>query len=490
MPNLFAYLVMMACVPVVIAIFAWLPPRRASVVSLLGAALVLPVRVSFDVSGLPPLDKSTLPPISALLGCLLFHRRLITTRKPFSGCDVLAAVLLVGSIGTMLANRDVVRWGDHVLPPLRTWDAFSLAARALLTMGVPFYLGRVFFRKPADLRVVLSGFAAACLIYFLPILYEVRMSPQLHSMVYGVQAMHFVGAHRFGGWRPVVFMRDGLELALLVAAGLISTVGLARSGFTVLRVPAALVSVALGALLVLCKALGAAVLAVPITLAAALLPSRAQTKVAAALAAVVLAYPVLRVTEIFPKERAISLAAAVSTERSASLAFRFRHEDMLLERATSRPWFGWGGFGRNRVLDERTGRDLSVTDGLWIITFGKLGVFGFVGTFGLLLSPVFLLALRIRRVHGRWDRLLATATAWIVVLYAADSIPNSMLGPFAIFTAGALAGVLEESGTRRGRRSSHVARGRPVPARHSRTGEREPRTRPRPPLGVPTKRRV
>ncbi|MDB4433437.1 hypothetical protein N9166_01735, partial [bacterium] len=267
-----------------------------------------------------------MPAASAFLGCLLFRRRLLATRPPFSGCDAFAVLLLAGSVGTALANQDTVRWGSHVIPSLKTWDAFSLAARSLLVMWLPFYLGRVLVRKPADLRIVLSAYAVACLVYFIPILYEVRMSPRLHSMVYGVQAMHFVGAHRFGGWRPVVFMRDGLELALLVAAGLISTVGLARAGFAVLRIPAALLSAASVALLVLCKAVGAAILTLPITLAAALSPSRLQARVAATLAAVVLAYPALLVAELFSTERLVALAAEVSSERARSLAFRFRDE--------------------------------------------------------------------------------------------------------------------------------------------------------------------
>ncbi len=56
----------------------------------------------------------------------------------------------------------------------------------------------------------------------------------------------------------------------------------------------------------------------------------------------------------------------VSADRANSLRHRLNNEDMLLSRAFESPLFGWGGWGRNRVYDEN-GKDLTVTDGLWII---------------------------------------------------------------------------------------------------------------------------
>src|SRR5437764_1120755 len=52
-------------------------------------------------------------------------------------------------------------------------------------------------------------------------------------------------------------------------------------------------------------------------------------------------------------------------------------------------WFGWGGWGRSRIFDQWTGKDISVTDGGWIIYFGVYGWFGYLCFFGLLAAALF-----------------------------------------------------------------------------------------------------
>ena len=42
-----------------------------------------------------------------------------------------------------------------------------------------------------------------------------------------------------------------------------------------------------------------------------------------------------------------------------------------------------------RVYDSDTRRDISVTDGHWIITLGQAGLLGFIAEFGLLTLPIF-----------------------------------------------------------------------------------------------------
>ena len=110
---------------------------------------------------------------------------------------------------------------------------------------------------------------------------------------------------------------------------------------------------------------------------------------------------------------------------------------MLLARANQKPIAGWGSWGRNRVYDPETGRDLSVTDGLWVITIGSYGWFGYLAQFGLLTAPVLVLL-------RRRDHSLTPATTGLAILTAAaliDLIPNATLTPVTWVVAGSLAGL-------------------------------------------------
>jgi len=75
-------------------------------------------------------------------------------------------------------------------------------------------------------------------------------------------------------------------------------------------------------------------------------------------------------------------------DRAQSLKYRLDNEQALLSRASERFLFGWDVFGRNRIYDEQTVRDMNVTDGQWIITIGQFGLVGFLLQFGLLALPV------------------------------------------------------------------------------------------------------
>ena len=85
--------------------------------------------------------------------------------------------------------------------------------------------------------------------------------------------------------------------------------------------------------------------------------------------------------------QAVALAKnSVGADRAKSLQFRFRNEDMLAEKALRRAMWGWGRFGKSRVYDEN-GKDISTTDGLWIITLGISGIVGLTAVTAIYLLP-------------------------------------------------------------------------------------------------------
>src|SRR5262249_15877679 len=156
----------------------------------------------------------------------------------------------------------------------------------------------------------------------------------------------------------------------------------------------------LGGMLVLCRTLGA------LAYGAILMPlvrwakPRTQLRVAVVLVAITLAYPMLRTEDLVPTTFVVDAAGAVDADRAASLKVRFDNGKMGVGRGGERIWLGWGRWGRNRIYSEEdAGKDMSITDGRWIITLGTFGLFGFFAEFGLLALSVLRMASALRFVE-------------------------------------------------------------------------------------------
>jgi hypothetical protein len=195
--------------------------------------------------------------------------------------------------------------------------------------------------------------------------------------------------------------------------------------------------------LVLCKSMAALAYGAGLAPVIAFAGRRMQVRLAAGLALIAVLYPLLRGADLVPVEAMLGQAERVSAERAGSLAFRFANEDRLLDHASQKPLFGWGGWGRNRVYDPDTGKDITVTDGRWIIVIGSFGWCGYVAEFGLLALPLLLLARRSRRLHPAEISPYAGPLALILGANMIDMLPNATLIPFTWLLAGALLGHAE-----------------------------------------------
>jgi hypothetical protein len=172
-------------------------------------------------------------------------------------------------------------------------------------------------------------------------------------------------------------------------------------------------------------------------------PLRLQVLVAVVFAGMVLTFPMLRGAGLVPVDTIHGLAQSVNENRAGSLKYRFDHEDALLARANEKPLAGWGSWGRNRIYDPETGRDLSVTDGLWVIIIGQYGWIGYIAQFGLLTIPVIILA-------ARHNAALTPALTGGAIMMAASLvylIPNAGLSPLTWLITGALAGSAMQKST-------------------------------------------
>lgn len=451
--NIVAYLALAGWIPLTFVFFWTLRPAAAVTVSLLGAVLLLPEVVSlFDPPFLPGIDKHLLACMTVLFAASIRLRKRLFAKRPGISVGWLLFVVWFGAVGTALTNDSALVFGGGgvVIPAFTLYDA----ARATTTYGlvvlVPFVLARAVFRDEADLRFLLVFLVAACVLYSLPILVEVRLSPQFHAWTYGFHQHAFNQTIRGGGYRPMVFMNHGLALAMFVVAALICAVVLAKNRGRLWGVSFRGWAIYIAVILVVCKSLGAfvwATISVPLLLFAR---PRWAMRFAAFLGIVVLLFPLIRAGGFVPTDTLVELAGAASDDRAQSLQFRFDNEDALLGRALEKPLFGWGEFGRNRVYAP-DGEDLSTTDGEWIIDLGKWGFWGFYARYLLLVYPIFL-AIRIHRqlTDVRTQRMLS-ALVLIAGLLAIELLPNGLFSYLPLFVSGALAGIVAGLPVRRTR---------------------------------------
>jgi hypothetical protein len=442
MQNWFASFALLMWPVVALWLYSTRSAIQATLWTIIAAMLVLPVGASVKIPGVPQFDKVSIPNICALIGCALFARKQIPSSGRFGAAQVLVAMALIAPFITSELNTDAIIIADRFLPASSHYDAVSAMVAQYISL-IPFFVGRRMVRSSEDTIEVLRVMVIAGAIYSIPILFEVRMSPQLHNWVYGYQPSEFIQQVRAGGYRAVVFLGHGLLTAFFIATTAIAAAALWRMRLPVMRLsPGGLMSYLL-VILALCRSLG------PVVYGAILVPivrfagPRLQVKVAIMLVVFSLFYPMLRLTDAFPTKFLVDTAAATSVDRAGSLQFRFDNEDRLLTHASKRLWFGWGRFGRARVYNEDTGKDDSVTDGAWIITLGTFGLFGFSAVFGLLTLPVFRAWSSIRRAQSAHDAIALAALSLILAVNVIDLLPNASLTPCTWLLAGALLGRAE-----------------------------------------------
>jgi len=450
-PNLFAIVMLVAWPAIAMCLYSMRPVNQATIWTILGGYLLLPVGAMIKFEMIPAFDKNTIPALAALVGCVVVTRRVPRLMQGFGLADILIIMLLVGPFITSELNGDTVVIGDIVLPGVGHYDAASAAISQLMLL-LPFILGRQFIRSSQDHADIPRILVIAGLAYSLPMLFEVRMTPQLHTWIYGYFPHSFFQQLRDGGFRPVVFLGHGLLVAFFAMTTAVAAAALWRTQTTINRLPPAGVTAYLSVILILCRSLGSLVYGVVLIPLVRLATPRFQLRVAGVLVAVALLYPMLRTMDVFPTSLILEAAHSVSAERAESLNKRFEQEKMLLEHASERLLFGWGRFGRSRVLHE-SGQDISVTDGYWIITVGTSGLFGFLATFALLAWPIFRAALTVKLTESAQDGVFLAALGLILAIGTVDLLPNASVSPWTWLLAGALLGRTESLSLERNRAS-------------------------------------
>ena len=438
--NVLAPLAFIAWLPLTQLVFVTIRGHRAVAFLMVMGWLFLPA-ASFEIGGLPDISKAVVVNVvTALMALSTEFSRFRELR--FRWFDLPAVGIVLCMIPASLTNG------------LGIYDGLSGALERFLIWGVPYILGRAYFTTRESFQDLAMTLFIGGLCYIPLCLIEIRMSPMLCEWIYDFRPRRLNG-FRFGGWRPTVFLEEGLELGMFMTIS--SLVGfavyIAKPQDQIRNISVAAWLTLLGVTTVLCKSSGA--LALLIVGFVAIQLYRRNRSSAILLAMLLLFVPPvyvgLRTANVWNGSSAVSVVGRyLSRDRAQSLAYRFHCEDVLMKKAFTRPIFGWAGHGRSRVKDA-TGEDIVETDGLWIIHFGTTGVIGLASTFSLLLLPVGLTAYRFRRLASSASEtprgarrssdklnLFVFVLALVVALYAIDGLFNWFYSPVYVLAAGAL----------------------------------------------------
>ena len=413
--------------------------RKAIIWSLLAGYLLLPVNTGFDAPGIPNMDKTLIPNLSVLLCALIFAKHKVISIPKNAVLIGLMVLYVASPFLTTFSNREPLLLSVSALPGMTFYDGIALSVRQLIEL-IPFMIAYSAFKTEADIREILKALVLAALAYSVLIMWEVRMSPQLHTQIYGFFPHSFGQQMRAGGFRAVVFLGHGLTVAIFVAMALIAAIGLWRDRVRIKGMPGFAYTGILIFVVIISKSFGALLLAIFIGTATYLLKYRRLVTILAISGLVIIAYPAFRGAGIIPVDRFAAITADYSEDRAGSFQTRIDNEDNLLEKAEIKPFFGWGTWGRGRVYStdwQGNDVDTTITDGTWIIIISSFGWIGYIACFGLLAYPTFR-AVRYRRQFSQSAPSVALLAVLVINLF--DLLPNASLSPLTWLIAGALSG--------------------------------------------------
>lgn len=425
--TVFALLAILVWVPLVIVLFAIRPPRQALAASVLAGWLFLP-QLGFRIEGFVDFTKATVVPLAALLGAVLFAPERVTSFRP-KWFDVPMIVWCLAPGLSAITNG------------FGLYGGLNQSLYQTITWGVPYFLGRALLCDTEGLRTLAVAVVLAGLVYVPLCLYEIRMSQQLHRIVYGFHFRGFGGV-RLEGYRPEVFMNTGLELGLWMTACSITAIWLwrTRSIKSFCGLPAGLAAIVVLFTTVLCRSTGAlALLAVGVSVLFVLRQAASRWALIVLLA-LAPAYVLARGSGIWDGSDLVAVARAMLPEGPvASLEGRIRNDSLYVDRAKRKPVFGWSSW--DRAKPRSASGKLIAPDGYWVIVFAQTGLVGLVSWLSAVMLPAVLL---VKRLPGRLlrsaDYAPAVALAAVTVLFTIDCLFNAMLNPIYILAMGALAG--------------------------------------------------
>jgi hypothetical protein len=413
---------------VVITLFKRLDHRQAIAIGFIAGWMFLPV-ASLDIMFLHN-TKTVVICLSILVSAYLFEKEKLLAFR-FNAADLPMILWCTSPFFSSMVNGDGL------------YDALSQTLTQSERWGMPYYIARVYFSDVESIKILAFAIFIGAIVYIPFCGFELVMSPQLHRLTYGFHQSDFVQSLREGGgYRPMVYMDHGLMTSMWMVLGVLLGSWLLFSGMLpkkILFIPSQYLLLALVFTTIIMRSAGAVTL-----LLIALLVLYVTNKTKNIVLVVILflvpsLYIITRSTGYWDGRNLSGLVAEkYSVTRSESLQFRFDNETILVQKALQGSFFGWGGFGRSRVYDDK-GRDISVTDGLWVITLGVNGIYGLTMLVMAIQWPALLFLKRVK--PELWNsRMWGTSAAMAIFLgiYMIDNLLNAMINPVYMLFGGSL----------------------------------------------------
>jgi hypothetical protein len=395
--------------------------------------MLLPVGTAIDLPMIPAIGKDQISAIAALIGCVVIKHEKIAFFGTNNVQKTLIGLLLFIPLLNVFFNSEPMFNGQLWIQGLTLYDAVGQVLAQYLEL-LPFIIAISIVKNLEDLTKVTRLLVVAGLVYSIPVLFEIRISPQLHTWLYGFFPHSFAQQARFGGFRAVVFMGHGLLVATFLfvcvcAAAIQVKIGSQREKTRNIFIFGYLLFV-----LIASKTVGAAILGILLSLSILFLFVSMQKIIITIIITIFLLYPTLSILGLVPYESIVSFFSDFSADRAGSLDFRFTHEISLIAHAYEKVLIGWGGWGRNRLAD-------SVTDGYWLIVYGQYGAVYFYALFGLFVMPA---VSKLKSTSSTLkERAIYMGFSLILAGVVFDQILNSSLGSSWLwYLSGCLSGCL------------------------------------------------
>jgi hypothetical protein len=426
--NLLVPIALFGYIPFCFLLFALLPARKAVIYNFLIAWLFLPMS-DLPLHGFTDYNKMSAACFGVLVGALVFDIDTILAFRP-TVWDIPMFVWCTCPFISSYFNG------------LGPYDGLSGIAYQVTDWGLPYFIGRIYFNDLKGLRELAHGIILGGLLYVPLVWFEIRMSPQLHRMVYGYTQYEFAQSKRYGGFRPMVFMQHGLAVSMWMTVTAMTAFWLwwSKSIDRVMGIKMGWVAFILIVTAAATHSVGAIAL---MSIAVLVLWLTRVTKWSIWIILLTLGpatWIFVRTTSLWEGTDLVDFIKQYDPRSADSLAIRLRSERVFVARALESPIYGWTGW---KLYDINTQEGQhGVPDQMWIIAFGKYGLIGIISLTVALLIPVLLLAWRIPvRYWSHPGAAPAAALGVLLTQHMSDLCFNAMINPIFILCAGGLTGM-------------------------------------------------
>ena len=206
----FVHIAMFGILFLSVYLFGKYPARTALTIVVVSGWLLLPSSKTaiYGFSGIPFKVKSNAVALAMLLGIAMKDPEALKRFRPH------------------LLDLPIICWSSapffsSVTNGLGPYDGFGAALPQAVDWGIPYLAGRLYFGTYAGLRELGIGMFLGAVAIAPLAACEMIISPQFHILLYGYYPHDFSQAKRGFGYRPSVFMRHGLELAIYNASSVV-----------------------------------------------------------------------------------------------------------------------------------------------------------------------------------------------------------------------------------------------------------------------------